>query len=207
MSRTTRTRSLKEIGVEGNGDDVVPFRRLTVVFSSVGEPASCDYVVLDRGVVGIAVAEPPPSTFMYSSPTPPSFGATPTQWRSPHLDHTFANIPSSASPPPLTLLPAALPPTPSGALALPSLAFLSDPISAEADEEDQYWRATQGDDDDAIFSQLPPDEPMSEDVAAAAEEGPAPSEDVVIPMDEGVQTHSDSEYWGNEDDDINWADI
>ncbi|KAI0371712.1 hypothetical protein BV20DRAFT_158313 [Pilatotrama ljubarskyi] len=51
-------------------DPSVPLRRFSVIFSSVGPPASCDYVIFDEGVVGIPVEEPPPSTCIY--PTPPS---------------------------------------------------------------------------------------------------------------------------------------
>ncbi|KAJ2975086.1 hypothetical protein NUW54_g11786 [Trametes sanguinea] len=84
MSRTIRTRPRSMVGprlqehegerdpkrrkVEGeqqfsstsSQDETVPFRRFSVIFSSVGPPSFCDYVILDEGVIGIPPEEQPP---------------------------------------------------------------------------------------------------------------------------------------------------
>ncbi|CDO70696.1 hypothetical protein BN946_scf184798.g11 [Trametes cinnabarina] len=96
MSRTIRTRprsvvdprvqerETKRRKVEGGQQhlptptsaETVPFRRFSVIFSSAGPPVSCDYVILDEGVLGIPAEEQPPSTFLY--PTLPSASSLPS---------------------------------------------------------------------------------------------------------------------------------
>ncbi|KAI0831073.1 hypothetical protein BC628DRAFT_1311390 [Trametes gibbosa] len=56
-------------------DEIVPFRRFSVIFSSVGPPAYCDYVIFNEGVVGYAAEEQPPPTFLY--PSPPASASSP----------------------------------------------------------------------------------------------------------------------------------
>ncbi|KAH9857836.1 hypothetical protein C2E23DRAFT_805874 [Lenzites betulinus] len=64
-----------------NTDGVVPFRRFSVIFSSAGPPAYCDYVIWDDGVVGYASDEHPPPTPIHSLPptaSPPESSLVPT---------------------------------------------------------------------------------------------------------------------------------
>ncbi|KAI0670598.1 P-loop containing nucleoside triphosphate hydrolase protein [Trametes maxima] len=106
MSRTIRTRSRAQVAPQvpegppakrrkledgkecapgmSAADEVVPFRRFTVIFSSAGPPDTCDYVVLDEGVRGFAAEEAPPLTFIY--PMSPSSGSVPSEPQAPTQD-------------------------------------------------------------------------------------------------------------------------
>lgn len=54
-----------------------PLRRLSVIFSSSAVPASCDFVVLDEGVVGLPPTDQPPSP-SYPPTTPPGSASVPS---------------------------------------------------------------------------------------------------------------------------------
>ncbi len=63
MSRTTRERSRLEFDPKvGPEDEKLPLRRFSVLFSSAAPAASCDYAILDEGVVAFPPAERPQST-------------------------------------------------------------------------------------------------------------------------------------------------
>ncbi|KAJ8457077.1 hypothetical protein ONZ51_g11746 [Trametes cubensis] len=77
--RDTKRRRLnddQQRAVTPAADEPVPFRRFSVIFSSIAPPAFCDYVIFDEGVIGIPPEEHPPSTFLY--PTPPSTHSPPS---------------------------------------------------------------------------------------------------------------------------------
>ncbi|KAI0646845.1 hypothetical protein C8Q79DRAFT_1088170 [Trametes meyenii] len=135
------------------GDEVLPFRRFTVIFSSAAPPDTCDYVVLDEGVRGFAAEEVPPSTFLY--PTPPSSGPMPSgppiqdsssqssgtsQSRSPRYAQSLSyasSAPSQATPPGQSTLSTTTQTTTSGPGSTPSSAFV--PASSIGDASQQRY--------------------------------------------------------------------
>ena len=237
MSRTTRTRARVDVDPDaygerpnkkmrldtssasaGSGDEPIPFRRMSVIFSSVAPPASCDYVVVRRGVVGSTAIEPPPSTFMYTNPmassqavstTQVSLGATNVTTAAAlrtdsHQDPVSRGSDSGA---PSTSTDSSQRST--SAVAAPGLSSPPStppgPILSSRGDEEMYWRHTQLDDD--IFSQIV--ESDSKEAAAptdGAEDGPPPNE--VEGDGHGGHASSDSEhYWNDTDDGIAWNDV
>ena len=74
LSRTLRTVDVEDVEYTlgracRRRDSKPPLRRLSVIFSSAAPPASCDYVILDEGLVGFTAGPPPPSP--YPATTPP----------------------------------------------------------------------------------------------------------------------------------------
>ena len=257
MSRTARTRPRTEVdprarssysSSNGDGeragkrirldtgplDEPIPFRRLSVIFSSVAPTASCDYVVLDQGVVGFAVVEPPPSTFMYPTPTPPPPSSAPATQA--HVITTASRLSQGPSTPSHHTLPSSASgssdPTSAAEASQPStstpyaLALSSPPSTSplhattpaipsedmQDDDEELYWRHTQV--DDHVFSKfadqleaiLPMTAASATEVEEDAEDGPLPDELEVD--DGGGHASSDSEhYWNDADGNIDWTNI
>ncbi|KAI1787944.1 hypothetical protein LXA43DRAFT_895572 [Ganoderma leucocontextum] len=151
MTRTLRTRSRHEVdpkmrdsedlraakrrrlgpsqppSSQATGDEQLAFRHLSVVFSSVAPAASCDYVILEQGVVAFPPEEAPPSTFLYASPAASQSSNTP--WSS-QVGGSPAPLPASVSTAGRTVVAAV----------------------EEEDEEESLWRLTQEHGD--LFDQL-----------------------------------------------------
>nr|VWO98789.1 Serine/threonine-protein phosphatase 2A 56 kDa regulatory subunit [Ganoderma boninense] len=117
--------------LQAGGDEQLAFRHLSVVFSSVAPVASCDYVILEQGLVAFPPEEPPPSTFLYASPVASQRSGTP--WSSQVGGQPAPNSP--AGPPDERLIAAAV---------------------EEEDEEESLWRLTQEQGD--LFDQLAQEE-------------------------------------------------
>ncbi|KAI0807241.1 P-loop containing nucleoside triphosphate hydrolase protein [Fomes fomentarius] len=158
MSRTNRTRLRSEVdptydegrgakrrkldssavhSSQPDGDGRIAFRRLSVIFSSVATPASCDYVILEQGVVALVPEDPLPSTFLYATSTPGGV--------SPRSRHSLSNV---IGPP----LPLPTPPPQAAASAM------------EDDEDEMFWELTQ--DQAELFDALPDQALRSEEEAA-----------------------------------------
>lgn len=133
--------------LQAAGDEQLAFRHLSVVFSSFAPVASCDYVILEQGLVAFPSEEPPPSTFLYASPVTSQTSGTP--WSS-QVGGPPAPLPSPVAIAGRTVSVAA--------------------AVGEEDEEESLWRLTQEQGD--LFDQLA----QEEEKAVEAEEGP-PAED------------------------------
>lgn len=131
------------------GDEQLAFRHMSVMFSSIAPAASCDYVILERGIVAFPPEEPPPSTFLYASSVASQSGGTP--WSS-QVGDALARAHAPA-------LSAA------GATAPPAVAMVE-----EEDDEESLWRLAQ--EQGGLFDQL--DQELDKEVEG--EEGP-PAED------------------------------
>ncbi|TBU66060.1 hypothetical protein BD310DRAFT_803211 [Dichomitus squalens] len=107
------------------GEEQLAYRHLSVIFSSAAPVASCDYVILEQGVVAFTPEEPPPSTFLYALPAASQPSSTP--W-------------SSQIAPPHTTAPT------------PGIVQAPDPPVEEEDEEESLWRLTQDHGD--LFDQM-----------------------------------------------------
>ncbi|KAI8998842.1 hypothetical protein BD414DRAFT_135592 [Trametes punicea] len=174
-------------------DEPVPFRRFSVIFSSVGPPAFCDYVIFDEGVTGIPPEEQPPSTFLY--PTPPSSSPIPSSDSSGlALESTVPFGSDSQQPPYLQSLSYASLSNPRTPLIPPSQSVV--PSSQPDLDEDwnMYWKDTQ--DDDQLFASVGEQVEDGEPEEAAAAGPP-------------VENDTDSDYyWDNgNDDDALYADL
>ncbi|KAM5539092.1 hypothetical protein V8D89_007315 [Ganoderma adspersum] len=101
-------------------DEQLTFRHLSVVFSSVAPAASCDYVILEQGLVAFPPEEAPPSTFLYASPVASQTSGTP--WSS-QVDGPPAPLPTPVATAGRTVTVAA--------------------AVEEEDEEESLWRLTQ----------------------------------------------------------------
>lgn len=228
MSRTTRTRPRSEVdpGVRQRDDERankrrrldapassltqsvqderIPYRRFTVIFSSVAPPASCDYVVVEQGVVAFAPEEPPPSTYLYISPTPPPPTSSPSSIGTQRTTQTPASTPdlryrgtggsvsSRSSPWYQQSLSYVTAPTSPPHASPPQTGPTT--TSTEDQEDEMLWELTQ--EQGQLLDTLPDDAlgPSSEE--AAAEEGP--------PLTESDQAghSSDSELWNHFDSDF-----
>lgn len=228
MSRTIRTRPRSEVdpGLQQRGDERaskrrrldapsslstqsaederILYRRFTVIFSCVAPPASCDYVIVEQGVVAFAPEEPPPATYLYASPTPPptsSPGSSSTQpvtvtqtpASTPDLRYRGAgtSVSSRSSPWYQQSLSYVTAPTSPRSASPPQTGPTT--TSTEDQEDEMLWELTQ--DQGKLLDTLPDDAlgPGSEE--AAAEEGP--------PLTEDHTGHSsDSELWNHFDSDL-----
>ncbi|PIL23793.1 hypothetical protein GSI_13544 [Ganoderma sinense ZZ0214-1] len=117
--------------LQAAGDEQLAFRHLSIVFSSVAPPASCDYVILEQGLVAFPPEEPPPSTFLYASPAASQTSST--TWSS------QAGVP---------LVPNLHPRPPDERSVTAAV--------EEEDEEESLWRLTQEQGD--LFDQLAQEE-------------------------------------------------
>ncbi|KAI0721549.1 Rad51-domain-containing protein [Cerioporus squamosus] len=183
-------------------DERIPYRRFTVIFSSVAPPASCDYVVVEQGVVAFAPEEPPPSTYLYASPTPPP----PTSLLSSSSTQPVSEGPPSTPAPDVRYRGAGstVSSRSGSSWYQQSLSYATVPASpqptsppqtgptttsTEDAEDEMLWELTQ--DQGQLLDTLPDDAlgPGSEE--AAAEEGP-------------TEEHhsSDSELWNHFDSDV-----
>ena len=183
-------------------DERIPYRRFTVIFSSVAPGASCDYVVVEQGVVAFAPEEPPPSTHLYASPTPPPPKSTPgysstqpaTQASQGTSAARYHGSESSGSGRTLgyqqslsyvTIQSSSQPTQPSQ--AGPTNTSTEDP------EDEMLWELTQ--EQGRLLDELPDDAlgPAPDSEEAAAEEGPPVTDE---------HHSSDSELWNHFDSDF-----
>ncbi|RPD65907.1 hypothetical protein L226DRAFT_183037 [Lentinus tigrinus ALCF2SS1-7] len=186
-------------------DQRIPYRRFTVIFSSVAPPASCDYVVVEQGVVAFAPEEPPPSTYLYVSPTPPPPSASPSGGDSntqpptqasrntsdARYHHAESTASSCSSWYQQSLSYVTAPSSPHS--TPPQTGPTTTTTSTEDQEDEMFWELTQ--DQGRLLDLLPDDALGPSFEEAAAEEGP--------PLTEETEHYSsDSELWRHFDSDF-----
>lgn len=190
MSRTNRTRLRSEVDptCDGRGakrrkldsnavhssqsdvDGRIAFRRLSVIFSSVATPASCDYVILEQGVVALVPEDPPPSTFLYATPTPPptsvssSTEGSQTSYRSTGPSGARRCVSGGVTPRSRQSLSYVTAPS----SPLPTPPHQTGTSTTEDDEDAMFWESTQ--EQAKLFDELPDQALRSEE--DAADEGP-----------------------------------
>ncbi|KAI0747904.1 P-loop containing nucleoside triphosphate hydrolase protein [Daedaleopsis nitida] len=211
---------------QSSGDDRIPFRRFSVIFSSVAPPASCDYVVLEQGVVAFSIEESPPATFMYATPIPPPTSASPSS-----ISSQTQSYPSVATPTPtptqantnratsrttagsssrspfsrqsLSYATVSPSPRPTPPHTLPSATTTTtttvSTTATDDDEDAMLWELTQ--EQSELFDSLP-DAVLGERFETGVEADVEAEAEEGPPVTEEDHHSSDSELWKNFDSDF-----
>ncbi|KAH9854050.1 hypothetical protein C2E23DRAFT_79907 [Lenzites betulinus] len=237
MSRTIRTRSRSEVkppvqagrpskrrrieseqadvaSAAADPDEVVPFRRFSVIFSSAGPPAYCDYVIFNEGVVGYAAEEQPPPTFIYPSPpasSPPGSSSLPSTQEGAFRvgfsrpQDTPPSTASPAQPQPWDQQSLSYASGPNSGGTLSSFPPPSQSVvpSSQPDLEedfDMYWKDSQA--DDHLYASI------DERLLVGAGAGEVAEAIEAVEAGPPVQKDSDSDYyWDDGNDDGLYADL